>query len=150
MLVKVGEISEESQVVSQCSTTVWLCRLDECKRRFGNPGKDMRETVVDRGLLENVQPQREKARIPPIGGEWAARMIELDQIERQVIQRRPDLVNNFSGENGDAEWRFLPDAYPICAVRQRDNCVRVTARVSSNLLSYPFDMFRRPDEFELG
>ena len=149
VLVNVREICEESQVSTDSPTTVRLHSLDECKRLFGNPRQGVREAVIGRGFLGHIEPQREKTALLPVGGELDVSTIHLDEVERQVIHDGSQLIDNLSSKNGDLRGRFLSNAYLVCAMRLRGDSMRITASVSSNVLSYGFDMFRCPDEFEL-
>jgi hypothetical protein len=154
VLVDVREISEQPEhIAGPIISVIRLHGLDECKRLFGNPRKDVRETVVGRGFLGDLEPQREETVLFPIGGELDVSGVKLDKIERQVIDGRSQLIQDLSRQDGDFRRGCSAHAYLLFAVRLRGSFVRVTSSVvwrRGFLVSYGFDMFRHPSEFEVG
>ena len=91
VFVDVREMGQPSQDFrgadsSRASTVVRLNTLDECKRRFGNIRELTLKTVEHRRLLGNLDKKRETTLLLPVGREGSSDSIELDEIERQVIQ----------------------------------------------------------------
>lgn len=150
VLVDVREVGEKSQHVSRAVTSVRLHSFNECKCLFGNPRKNMLERIVGRGFLGIVEPQREKAVLLPIYGELDVSDIELDQIERQVVDSRSQLIQSLARQDGDFWGRNLAHCYFLFAVRLRGSCVRITSRVVGDVLPDGFDVIRYPSEFKVG
>ena len=151
MFVNLRELGKQTQVITDFGVPVIrLHALDVCKNSFGNSRKNMGKTVIGRDLLGNVEPQRKQAVLLPVSGELDVPSIHLDEIERDVIQGGSDLMHRFPGNDSHDGVRISTSIYFLFVVRMLDDFVRVTASVSSNVLSYSVDMFRCPDELEFG
>jgi len=72
-----------------------------------------------------------------------------DETERQVIECRPHLVQGFT--NGDSHIvRGERNLHCSFALRLHDDFVRFTSGISGNAVFDFLDVFRCPEEFELG
>lgn len=150
VLVDVREIGQQPKDVPCAVASIRLHSLDECKRLFGNPRQDVRETVVGRGLLRQIKPQGEKTVLLPVGGQLDVSGVELDEIESQVVDGRSELIQSLSRQDGDFRRGILKHAYLLFAIRLRDSFVRITSGIGGDVFSYGFDVLRYPDEFETG
>src|SRR5438874_10364008 len=115
---------------SAASTLIRLNTFDKCKRRFGNVRKTALETVIERRLRWRINPERKTAVLLPLRRQRSSDSIELDEIERQVVQRGTKLIQHFSSHDRDAIGRSFPDVRCSLALRVRDDLVRLTASVS--------------------
>ena len=74
----------------------------------------------------------------------------LDQIESEVIEGRPDLINGFTCNDGNVVGRTLGKLKIVAAVRLWDNSIRLTFCVVENEIAYSVNVFRCPDEFKIS
>ncbi len=74
-------------------------------------------------------------------------MIALDEIESQIIERGPQLIDDLSRDNRDI-WRRLPDDFQlIFAVRVREDVVRLTCNVWPDDVLEEVQVVPLPDGF---
>jgi hypothetical protein len=130
------------------SLVVRLNTLNECKRRFGNVRKTTLETVIDRRLLGKINPERKTTVLLPFRRKGSSDLIELDEVERQVIQGGTELIECFPGDNRDINRGRFPHVRCFFALRISDDFVRLTASVSPAALLNDFDLLRYPEEFK--
>jgi hypothetical protein len=149
VFVSIREFSDDTENITNRGTAIRLTTLDECKRPFGNPWQLTGEAVVGSGFLGRIGPQWEKAVLLPISGELDVARIQLDEIESQVIKGGTNLVDRLARQDRNLERRGLAHADFFFAIRLQGSLVRVTCGVAGNVLSYGFNMFRCPDEFEV-
>jgi hypothetical protein len=158
VFVDIREMGKPSQDFRRAGTVIRLNTLDECKRRFGNPRKNLGEVVVGQGKLagnggiashRNMRQQRKFTPLLPVRGELDSGRIQLDEIECQVIQGRTELIERLASQNCDVGRRRFLDVYCFFAVRIRDDFARLTAGISANALFNSVDVLRCPDEFEV-
>jgi hypothetical protein len=150
VLVDIRKNHQHSQqLMEPCPTMVWLQTLDECERVSGNPIRNFEGLPGDgRDLfatLRSIQKQRE---LTPqvLFGEWADE-IPPDEIEKQVVERRLELVKNLSRNYGNIDGRVLGDLQLGCAIRLHDLFVRASATIFGNGFLDGFSVFHGPDDF---
>jgi hypothetical protein len=151
VLVNVGEFADNAQGVHHVPTSViGLNTLDECKRGFGNVRHLSMETVVPRGIGWRVKPEREATSLVPSLGQGGSCMIALDEIESQIIDSGPELIDDLSRNNRDV-WRRLPeDLQLIFAIRVREDVVRLTCNVWPDDVLEELQVFRCSTDFEIS
>jgi hypothetical protein len=159
VFVDVRELSEKPQMSSPLPSIVRLHALDECISRNGNAREISLKTAIRQGkvvgdgrisLDANVEQEREFTAFVPSLRQSDLCGIELDKIERQVIEGRPDLIDHLSSQNCDTGRRLLQEIKFFCAIRLSGNTTRLTCGVIPNEESYRLDMYRCPDEFKMG
>ena len=150
VFVDVREFGKQSEGIGSSQTMVRLHTLDECKRRFGNTRKDVREAVVSRCFLWNPQPEGEKTILFPVSGQGDSAWVDFDEIERQVIYGRPELIDNLSNENGNVRPWLASDIDCFFAVRFGEEGVRACSGISPNALLKSVEVYLCPIDFENG
>jgi hypothetical protein len=75
-------------------------------------------------------------------------MVPLDEVEYQVIERGPQVINDLSSQNRNCSGRINKDVKMFFAVRLRDDFVRVLRGVNGDFVMDRFEALRCPDEFE--
>src|SRR5258708_1088280 len=104
-------------------TMVWLQTLDECKRSLGDSRK-LGVEAIKNGVLGGGNRQGKQRTFLQFGGQHDTNGIELDEVERQVINGRPELIDNFASQNGNVERRLNQEINCFFSVRIRDDFVR--------------------------
>ncbi|HZQ20961.1 MAG TPA: hypothetical protein VFA90_19885 [Terriglobales bacterium] len=152
VLVEIRELREPPQVPRfiPISGVVRLYSLDEFKNIVGNPGHFPLEcTPRSWGNLWGKQMQREGAFSLPVPGELCP-VGFIDETEREVIDGRPELINEFSDQNGEGKRWINQDAESFFfSVRVVDNLIRLCSGVRGNAILDGAEMFRCPKQFEV-
>ena len=153
VLVDVRENREHPhQVMEPLKTIVRLQTLDECICVNGNPvGQIERSKRNGRDTFIATRPFQEQGELSPriLLGEWADKCPP-DKIEKQVIQRRPELVKNLTEQYGNINGRLLGDLQFGCAVRLNDLFVRVSATVFGDGILNSLLVLHGPEDFSAG
>jgi hypothetical protein len=154
MFIDVRELGQEPEPrIGFSKGIVRLQTLDECKGAYGNPGQELRKGFMAeryRGrpnIFRELQLQREGDFIPidRCGHEVA----HFDETERQVVECRPHLIQSFS--NGDSNvMRGESNLHCCFTIRLHDDFVRLAGGISRNAVFDFLDVFRCPEEFEIG
>jgi hypothetical protein len=158
VLVDVRQLGKETQEIADSGiTVVRLNTLNECKRLCGNvrklPGEYVvrsRESVRNWGLSlgRDSHVKRELSACIPTKRKRLAAHITLDQLERQVVEGRPHLVNHLPSKDADVSGRSLRNVQLLFALRLRDDFVRLASGVNGNATLYSSEVFRGPDELK--
>lgn len=157
MFVDIREYGESPQLGRTIPTVIRLQTLDECERCLTDTGKRIDEVVVgQRKIVRNrripfsgyFSEQGELTAFLPPGWKLDTASVMLDEIERQVIQGRPHLVEGFSSEDGDIGIRRFGEMQLRLAVRLQGNSSRLCAEIFPNGIVDSINMFRCPDEFK--
>jgi hypothetical protein len=150
VFVDIRQRGEPSQPDIGLESIVRLQSLDECKRFSGNTRKVLRETFIgtwgESTSFGESASEGELTPFLPISGEDCPIRIELDQIERQVIECRPDLIYDFASKDGDV-GAGLPKLYCAFLVRLRNDGTRLISGICEDGALDSADLFRSPDEF---
>ena len=106
MLVDVRKPTyDPKNIMEACPTMVGLRSLDECISCLGNPRKLILEEPVGHrnGIFDgrvpgsgNIQEERELAVPLPSSGHLYSSRVRLDQLERKMIERRLELIDDFA------------------------------------------------------
>jgi hypothetical protein len=127
-------MSEKSQTITHgIRTVVRLHTLDNCERLVGNPGKFSGEFILGnrgRAAVRSFHPERELAVLGPFWVHGGDTPIQLNDIERQVIEGGSHLVDHFAGEDGDFSRRRLGNIQLPFATSLLDDFVGPTRRVN--------------------
>jgi hypothetical protein len=75
-------------------------------------------------------------------------MVPLDQFEEEVIQRRPDLINNLARNYGDIGRGVMGDIQCVFAIRVRNDYTRLSVGVFGDALIQHVTMLHCPEDFE--
>jgi hypothetical protein len=151
VLVNVGKFTDSAQGIHQIpASVIGLNTLDECKRSFRNVRHLFMETVVNMAIGRRVKPEREAASLVPSLGQGSSDMVALNEIESQIVERGPQLIDDLSRDNRNV-WRRLPkDLELIFAVRVRDDAVRLTFNVGPDDVLEQVQVLFSPAEFQVG
>ena len=156
MFVDVRDLDKEAKAITNdVVSIIRLNTLNKCKRLHGNvrklPGeyvvrswKRMRDSRFPMG--RNSQIKRELGVLVPLVGKRLPARILFDQIERQMIEGRPHLVDHLSHQNTNLSGRRLRDVQPLFALRLRDDSVRLTSGISGDATLNSSEVFCSPDE----
>ncbi len=155
VLVDVREVGKKAQTIVDTShPIVRLNTLDECKRRIGNPRKRTGEFALGKRCFlsefERLSPQGELTMLFPIGIDGRNERITLDQIECQIIQGRPHLINHLTSQKGNLNRRRCGNTQLLFAFRFVDDFVRISSGVSGFGSLDRLQVFLFPDEFKPG
>jgi len=136
VLVDVRKLADDPKnIVSSWPTVVRLYTLDECISRFGNVRqgfvKDFlrdRDWVWNSGIAKsgNFEHERELAISLPSFGEGLAARIGLDEVEREVVEGRFELINNLPNDYEDVSGSPDKEVHRVFAVRILDDFIRVS------------------------
>jgi hypothetical protein len=153
VLVNVREMVKESQTVpgSTFSTIVWLHTLNDRKRLVGNPRKFAVKTIsTKRGhaVVTKNELDRKLTVLAPLGGRGCNVRIPLDEVERQMIEGGPHLVDHFPSKNRDLSGRRPRDVQLPHALRLCRDFVRLSSGINGDAVPYSAKMFRSPNELE--
>jgi hypothetical protein len=101
-------IEKSKAVIYGTHSIVGLRSLDDCVRLNGNPRKILECTERERWRPARLQvgPDRKLAFLLPLRGQDSSASIHLDEVESQVIQRGPQLIDKFSCVQGDHRAGF--------------------------------------------
>jgi hypothetical protein len=150
-------LSQPAELGRAIPSVVRLQTLDECERLFGNLRKGLLKKVVtqrqgtgDRRIAGgwDFGQKRELAVFKPPWGQGDIAGIALDEIERQVIECRSELINNLPNQDGNIGGRLGGKAKFLCAVRLFGNQVRLTANVLIDGTLDSLDVYRSPLDFK--
>lgn len=151
VFVDVRQLFDDPQHVACIHSIVRLNRLDECERVIGNPWKRSGKIVVLQGESEgyrripgcrNIQEQGKFASPLPFSGQLDVAHVELDQIEREVIEGRFDLIDCFTRQEGDVGIGNVATQIDCgFAIRMRDNSSRSSVGVSPSARLDSLDMY---------
>jgi hypothetical protein len=156
VFVDVRQLREGPKDITCPLSVVGLYRLDEIKRLFGDSRQSPAKAIVrQRGRLTNgritdgrIEQEGKLATPLPVSGEFDSICVDLDEIERQVIESGFDLVNGFPRQNGNVEIRVCTKVECGFAVGMRDDFARLTGGVSHNAIPDCVDMHFGPDKLE--
>lgn len=152
VFVDVRERNHESREVIDCSNTgaiVGLHSLNDCVRFFGNPRKVAEYTIRERRCLSRLEgsPEGKRAVLLPLSGKSNSAPVLLDEIECEMIEGRPKVIDDFIGQDSNREVR-LREIECRFAVRLRQNLIEVTAGISLNALLERTKVLICPEDFE--
>lgn len=148
---KVKRIADEGVFVVRLHT------LDECVRLCGNVRKSAfelslrhREGIGSFQLSErrNFRKKRKLAILGPVVRERSSVLAMLDEIERQVIQGRSQLINHLPDQDGNFSRRRDRDIQLLFALRLSDDFVRLTSGINGNAFLNSSEVFLSPDELK--
>ncbi len=151
MFVDVRKLGDNCHdVMMPRPTMVRLQTLDECKSRFGDARKNRVETIIG-GVLGRCNPQRKQSAPVPFGGQHDAAGIRFDEFESQVINGRPELINNFPRQNSNIERRFDQKINSFFSVRILDDFVRTCfgSDIDNDAIDF-IQVLLCPDDFSYG
>lgn len=154
------DVREEAQhpekLMPAMRSIVRLQTLDECKRRFGNAignralakitpgdGRDFR------GITGRIETKRELQSFGDLVGH-GANPIPFDKIEKHMIERRPELVEDFASNHGEFNRRVLDGLQCWYAIRLSDYSVRLTAAVFGDAIFQGLTLLQCPEDFCLS
>lgn len=150
VLISIAEFLEESEaVINLPDPIVRLHTLDECVRLCGNTRKFFETSQRQRGRLSDFEfsPQRKLATLLPLGGQIRPIRIELDEIEREMIQDRPQLIKDFADENGNVRRNGDGQIQCCFAITVHDYLRRILGNVGVGVRLDSLDLFWHPIEF---
>ena len=154
VLVDIRENDKKAQsIINRANTVVRLQTLDECKRLVGNPRKFADKFSFGKwasATLGKFNFHRELSLFAPIGFNGGNVRITLDQLESQMVERRPHLINRLSCQQRNLKRRRLGDIQLFLMLRLRDNFVRLTSGILGNATLDSADVFLGPIEFQQG
>jgi hypothetical protein len=154
VLVDVREDQKHPEkIMEPLHAMVRLQSLDQCERTAGNPvGKvefvnwDWPESFITN---RSFREQGELTLSQNFLRQWPYK-VPPDEIEKHVIERRPELINNLARDYGDDGGRLLGDLQLCCAVRLNDLFVRTSASVFGDGILKHFLVIHSPDDLCSG
>jgi hypothetical protein len=152
---------DPKDVMDPWPTMVGLYSLDECVGAFGKSRKPILEGFIGNrdgvgspdgfSVGGDIQKQRELTSLLPVGGERDPLRIGLDEIERKVIKRRSELINNLSSNDLDIGGSIYKEIDNFFTIRIFGDDIRVlgTSQLVDDRVN-EIDLCRYPSEFEFG
>ena len=152
MFVDVREIVEQlkGRIYGTCTSgIIRLNSLDDCMHINGNARKSFESSIRERWLLSRFQwigPDGKHAVLLPVGGKSYAAPIHLDEIESQMIQGGPHLIDKFSCQHGD-EGRGFEEVNCLFAIRFDSETITVCGSILGNGALDGCKVLHCPDQF---
>jgi hypothetical protein len=154
MLVDVREYAQHPEkFMPVVPSIVRLQPLNECKCLMGNTvwddafsEKASRDGRSSMGISGGIQGQREHNPVSHLVGDGAI-PVPLDKIEKNVVERRPELIDDFASEYGNLDRGLLGDLQCWCTLRLGDFSIRVSAAIFGNALFDRLILFHCPNDF---
>lgn len=139
MLVDVREYAQHPEkLMPVVHSVIRLQSLNECECSIGYASRDngfserrSRDGRSPVGIAGGIEAQGKHKFFSRAIGNWSA-PIPLDKIEKDVVERRPELIDDFASEYGNFDRRLLGDLQFWCALRLGDYGVRISATVFGN------------------
>jgi hypothetical protein len=152
VLVDVGELPEMSKgVINGTEVVVRLNLLDECKRLWRKPRKIEEFGLRARRVLSPLEglPDRKFALLFPVELDDIRSGIRLDEIEHEVIQCRPQLIDHFASQQRNLGGRGLPKCELYCAFALRfGDHIRACGCVIGNATLDGFEVLSCPGDLQ--
>jgi hypothetical protein len=142
-------IEQPEAVIGGANGVVRLHTLDECVRLYGNSRKSFEYTVRERRRLSRLQgitPNWESAILLPISGESDLAPIQIDEIESDVIQGGPQLIDKFPGVQRDEGGR-LKHVDCFFAIRFDSETITIAGNILGDGILQSFEVFDSSLEF---
>lgn len=153
MLVDVREyVQHPEECMPVVRSIVRLQPLNECKCLIGNTSRDAFSERASRdgrsslGIARGVKGQRELNVLSHFVGDGSI-PVPLDKIEKNVVERRPELIDDFASEYGNLDRGLLGDLQCWCTLRLGNFSIRVSAAIFGNALFDRLELFHCPNDF---
>ncbi len=99
-------------------------------------------------VVGNCEPEGEITTLEPVSRKAGLSRIELDEVERQVVYGRPEMINNLSSENGNLGRGTDQKINCLFSVRILNDFIRVcSGGDSGNNTVDCAQVFGCPDKF---
>jgi len=153
MLVDVREFTQHpKQLRSRIPSVIRLQTLDKCICFIGNPLEQLllREQDVfwnGRTVSSGTGVQKRELAFPRNLFRHRFSIVPFDKLEKQVIERRPELIKHFASKERNVGRRLSNDAQCFFAIRISDNFVRLTSCVFGDASLDQLAMIECPRKF---